>query len=67
MEDEKSNNNRFYLLLVVIILLSFVISYFNYKMVSGSVIPSLNNSTYESILKHTQLLKLLKKKNFKKI
>jgi hypothetical protein len=66
MEEEKTTNTRFYILLLVLIILSLIVSYFNYKMNNGIIIPTLYNSTYESILKHTGLLKksknLLKKK-----
>ena len=69
MEEEKTTNTRFYILLVVLIILSLIISYFNYKMNASLSIPTLYNSTYESILKHTRLLKKTKnvlKKNGRK-
>ena len=62
MEEEKDTNTRFYILLLVLIILSLIISYFNYKMDTNVVLPTLDNSTYESILKHTRLLK--KRKQF---
>ena len=61
MEEEKNTNIRFYILLVVLIILSLIISYFNYNMNTNVVLPTLDNSTYESILKHTSLLKKSKK------
>jgi len=61
MEEEKNTNIRFYILLIVLIILSLIISYFNYNMNTNVVIPTLGNSTYESILKHINLLKKSKK------
>jgi hypothetical protein len=61
MEEEKNTNIRFYILLVVLIILSLIISYFNYNMNTNITIPTLGNSTYESILKHINLLKKSKK------
>ena len=65
MEEEKINNNRFYLLLLVMFILSVVMSYFNYKMVDVSIIPGLSNATYDRIIEHTKMLKLLKNKKIK--
>ncbi len=61
MEEEKNTNTRFYILLVVLIILSLIISYFNYNMNTNVVLPTLDNSTYESLLKHISLLKKSKK------
>jgi len=61
MEEEKNTNIRFYILLVVLIILSLIISYFNYNMNTNVVLPTLDNSTYESLLKHISLLKKSKK------
>jgi len=61
MEEEKNTNTRFYILLVVLIILSLIISYFNYIMNTNVAPPTLDNSTYESILKHISLLKKSKK------
>lgn len=57
MEERKNTNTRFYILLLILIILSLIISYFNYKMDNNVVIPTLYNSTYESLLRHIQLLK----------
>ena len=61
MEEENNTNVRFYILLLLLIIIAFIITYFNYKMVNNIMIPSLENATYESILKHTKILKNIKK------
>ena len=60
MEEENKNyNNRFYILYIILLILSFIISYFNYKM--NTVIPNLKNATYGKVLEHTKLFKKSKK------
>ena len=58
-KENKDSNSRFYILLIILIILSLIISYFNYKM--NIVIPTLDNATYENILKHTKIKKNIKK------
>jgi hypothetical protein len=60
MKKEKENT-RFYILIIILIFLSFIMSFFNYRLKHTIVIPRLDNSSYELIEKHLKLLKNLKK------
>lgn len=60
MKKEK-DNTRFYILITILIFLSFIMSFFNYKLDHTIVIPTLDNSSYELIEKHLKLLKNVKK------
>ena len=65
-EEGKNKNIRFYILFLVLFILSVICSFFNYKLTFlPRSAPSLDNSTYDSIIDHTKLLKLLKNKNIK--
>tara|TARA_B100000902_G_C27170274_1_gene843430 strand:+ start:542 stop:733 length:192 start_codon:yes stop_codon:yes gene_type:complete len=57
MEKEKNENKRFYILLLILLWCSVLITYFNYTIENAVVIPSINNASYDRILKHTRLLK----------
>ena len=60
MKKEKENT-RFYILIIILIFLSFIMSFFNYRLKHTIVIPTLDNSSYELIEKHLKLLKNVKK------
>ena len=65
-EEGKNKNIRFYILFLVLFILSVICSFFNYKLTFlPRSAPSLDNSTYDRIIDHTKLLKLLKNKNIK--